>query len=155
MLTVIIPRHVNRTDRIVRLLESKQLNVITRSSRNKISKSTDIYIADTYGEAHKFYEISNLCFVGGSLINHGGQNPLEPVRGKNYIIFGPFVHNFKEVYDLLLNLKIASKVKSLNNVCELIKKKINYNHSRKILKKIDEMGKRVLKNNIYEIDKFI
>ncbi|MDA9752765.1 3-deoxy-D-manno-octulosonic acid transferase [Candidatus Pelagibacter sp.] len=155
LLTVIIPRHVYRTDRIVRLLESKQLNVITRSSRNKISKSTDVYIADTYGEARKFYEISNLCFVGGSLVNHGGQNPLEPVRGKNYIIFGPFIHNFKEVYDLLLNLKIASKVKSLNNVCELIKKKINYNHSRKILKKIDEMGKRVLKNNIYEIDKFI
>ena len=80
---------------------------------------------------------------------------MEPVREKNYIIFGPFVHNFREVYDLLLNLKIASKVKSLNNICELIKKKINYNHSRKILKKFDEMGKKVLKNNIYEIDKFI
>jgi len=155
LLTVIIPRHIYRTDRIVSLLENKQLNVITRSSRNKVSKSTDIYIVDTYGEARKFYERSNLCFVGGSLIDHGGQNPLEPVREKNYIIFGPFVHNFKEVYDLLLNLKIASKVKSLNNICELIKKKINYNHSRKILKKFDEMGKKVLKNNIYEINKFI
>tara|TARA_B100000575_G_scaffold82281_1_gene64685 strand:- start:835 stop:2064 length:1230 start_codon:yes stop_codon:yes gene_type:complete len=155
LLTVIIPRHVYRTNRIVSLLESKKLNVITRSSRKKIKKSTDIYIVDTYGEARKFYEISSLCFVGGSLIDHGGQNPLEPVRGKNYIIFGPFVHNFKEVYDLLLNLKIASRVKSLKHICELIHKKIDYNHPKKILKKFDEMGKRVLKNNIYEIDKFV
>ena len=123
LLTVIIPRHVYRTERIVGLLENKQLNVITRSSKNKVSKSTDIYIVDTYGEARKFYELSNLCFVGGSLIDHGGQNPLEPVRERNYIIFGPFVHNFKEVYNLLLNLKIATKVKSLENICELIKKK--------------------------------
>ena len=155
LLTVIIPRHVYRTDRIVSLLESKKLNVITRSSRKKIKKSTDIYIVDTYGEARKFYEMSNLCFVGGSLIDHGGQNPLEPARGKNYIIFGPFVHNFKEVYNLLLNLKIASKVKGFKHICELIHKKINYNHPKKILNKLDDMGKRVLKDNIYEIDKFI
>ena len=55
---------------------------------------------DTYGDAKKFYSLSKLTFVGGSLIMHGGQNPLEPAREGNYILYGPYINNFKDLEKL-------------------------------------------------------
>ena len=52
-------------------------------------------------------------FVGGSIIKHGGQNPLEPARYGNNIIHGPNVANFKEIYELLKKLGISKKVNSI------------------------------------------
>ena len=116
---------------------------------------TDIYIVDTYGEVNQFYNLSNLSFVGGSLIKHGGQNPLEPARGKNYIIHGPYINNFKEVYNQLLKLKIASKINNIFMMNKFIEKKINYKLPQKINNKLSSIGKNILKNNIYEINRFL
>ena len=52
------------------------------------NKNTDIYLVDSYGEATKFYQLSKVTFVGGSIVKHGGQNPLEPARFGNHIING-------------------------------------------------------------------
>ena len=94
LLTIIIPRHVNRSEKIINELKRLNLNIITHSSNVKLKKNTDIYLVDTYGEATKFYSLSNVTFLGGSLIKHGGQNPLEPARQGNYILTGPNVQNF-------------------------------------------------------------
>ena len=53
------------------------LNIVTHSSGDGPNKNTDIYLVDTYGEAAKFYQLSNVTFVGGSIVKHGGQNPLD------------------------------------------------------------------------------
>ena len=65
------------------------LNYIKHSSNQKIKKNIDIYLVDTYGETSKFYDLTNITFLGGSIIKHGGQNPLEPARQGNYILSGP------------------------------------------------------------------
>ena len=62
---------------------------------------TDILLVDTYGENSKFFNISKSVFLGGSLIKHGGQNPIEPSKFGCKIFHGPNVSNFKEIYKYL------------------------------------------------------
>ena len=106
LITIIIPRHVNRTNKIIDGLNNLNLNCVKHSSNPKLQKNTDIYLVDSYGESSRFYSLTNICFVGGSIVKHGGQNPLEPARLGNYIINGPNVKNFKEIYTFLNSLKI-------------------------------------------------
>ena len=75
--------------------------------KSKINKDTEIYLVDTYGETKYFYNICKTVFLGGSIINRGGQNPLEPVRFGCKILHGPNVQNFAEVYNLLNRYKLA------------------------------------------------
>jgi 3-deoxy-D-manno-octulosonic-acid transferase len=63
--------------------------------------ATDIYVADTIGELGLLYRVAPIVFVGGSLVPHGGQNPIEPAKLGSAIVHGPYVHNFEEVYDAL------------------------------------------------------
>ncbi len=155
LLTIIIPRHVNRSNIIINDLKNIGLNIVTRSSLKKINEDTDIYLVDTYGEASMFYELSNITFLGGSLINHGGQNPLEPARLGNYIMHGPNIQNFKEVYKLLKNLNISTQVNTVFKMQKTIIKKIGYKQSRVLNQKLFSIGEKIIKKNIFEINKYI
>ena len=155
LLTIIIPRHINRSSSIINELENIGLKIITRSSKQKVSKNTDIYIADTYGESSKFYRLSKITFLGGSLVNHGGQNPLEPARMGNYIIHGPNIENFKEVYNMLSELNISSKVNNILNMKKIVNRKIKYKQPSKIIRKLNFLGSDILKKNLNEINKYL
>ena len=135
LLTILIPRHANRTKSIINELKNNNLEITTKSSNKKISKNTDIYIVDTYGETSKFYGLSNITFVGGSMVPHGGQNPLEPARMGNYILHGPNIQNFKEIYIMLSKLNVSSRVKNINNMKKNIISKIKYKQPQKVYKK--------------------
>ena len=155
LLTVIIPRHIDRKEEIADELSNIGLNTEFHTSSKSLKKDTDIYIVDTYGDASKFYSLSKLTFVGGSLISHGGQNPLEPARDGNFILFGPHTDNFKEVYEMLENLKIAKKVKSIKNMKSLVLKKINYSENLKVKYRLNKLGEKIINRNLLEIKKFI
>ena len=86
---------------------------------------------------------------------HGGQNPLEPAREGNYILYGPYIHNFKEVYQMLEKLKIANKINSIKNIKNLIIKKIDYSENRKVKYKLNYLGNKIINKNLLEIKKFI
>ena len=155
LLTIIIPRHIDRKKDIADELSKIGLNSEFHTSSKGLKKDTDVYIVDTYGDAPKFYSLTKLTFVGGSLILHGGQNPLEPAREGNYILFGPNIGNFKEVYDMLEKLKIAKKIKSTKNLKNLIIKKINYLENTNVKYKLSHLGEKIINRNILEIKKFI
>ena len=124
LITIIIPRHINRTNEIIDALNNLDLSCITHSSNQKLQKDTDVYLVDSYGESSRFYNLTNISFVGGSIIKHGGQNPLEPARLGNYIINGPNVKNFKEIYTFLNNLKMASSTSNILTMENLILKRL-------------------------------
>ncbi len=155
LITIIIPRHVNRKKEIVNELKNVGLNTQLHTSSKKLSKRTDIYIVDTYGESAKFYSLSKLTFLGGSLIPHGGQNPLESAREGNYILYGPHVENFKEVYEMLEKLKITKRVNSIKDMKSVIRQKINFLQGNNVSKKLKYLGDKTLNKNLYEIKKFI
>jgi len=155
LITIIIPRHINRTKSIINELNGIGLNYQLHSENKKIKKNTDIYLVDTYGEAIKFYLLSKLTFLGGSIVKHGGQNPLEPAREGNYILYGPNISNFKEVYKMLNFLKIAKKINSIKEVKKIVLKRINFNQNNKAKFKLKNIGNKILAKNLLEIKKFI
>ena len=155
LLTILIPRHANRSSAITNELKNIGLKIITRSSNEQISKSTDIYIVDTYGETSKFYELSNITFLGGSLVPHGGQNPLEPARMGSYILHGPNIQNFTEIYNMLSKLNISSKINSIFNMKKIVNKKIKYKQPKKVRQKLINIGNNILKKNLNEINKYL
>ncbi len=155
LITILIPRHVNRKKEIIDELNKIGLNSQLHTSQKKLSKDTDIYIVDTYGETAKFYSLSKLTFLGGSLIPHGGQNPLESAREGNYILYGPHVENFKEVYEMLEKFKIATRVSSIKNMKSVVNQKINFLQRNTVNKKLKYLGDKILNKNLYQIKKFI
>jgi 3-deoxy-D-manno-octulosonic-acid transferase len=97
LLTIIVPRHQTRGDEIARELKLRQVSVSQRSKGEQIGDETAIYLADTIGELGLFYRLSRIVFIGGSLIRHGGQNPLEAARFGCAILHGPNMYNFTEI----------------------------------------------------------
>ncbi len=150
LLTIIIPRHVDRSQEIKFELDKMNLKVHMHSSNREVNKNTDIYLVDTYGETNIFYSLSNIVFLGGSIVNHGGQNPLEPARLGCKILYGPYVSNFKEIYFFLQKIKIATKFKNENSLNRIINNKILSSNKKKN-KALDSMGNKILKKTLSEI----
>lgn len=152
LLTIIIPRHIKRCDEIKSDLEKLNLKVMVIKSAQKIQYNVDVLILDAYGKTKLFFENSPNVFLGGSLINHGGQNPLEAARIGCNILYGPNIYNFREVYSFLNNIKIAQKVSGENDI---IKKLIvlfqNKNRSNKNYLNLRSIGTKILKRYCDEI----
>lgn len=149
LLTVIIPRHIDRVKEINEEIKTIGLNSTVRTDQTKISYNTDIYLVDTYGETKKFFQVSKVAFIGGSFVKHGGQNPIEPARFKLNILHGPNIENFKDIYKLFNQKKISYKVNNLNQLTYMTKKLLIKRNKKKFdLKKI---GNPILKRSIIEI----
>ena len=101
LLTVIVPRHADRGEAIARTIEASGLHAGLRSREELPTAITDIYVADTMGELGLFYRLAPVVFMGGSLVPHGGQNPIEAVKLGASIVHGPHVFNFTDVYEAL------------------------------------------------------
>lgn len=101
LLMVIVPRHPNRGEAIARMVEAAGVPVALRSYEEMPTAKTEIYIADTMGELGIFYRLSPIVFMGGSLVEHGGQNPIEAIKLGAAIVHGPHVFNFTDVYEAL------------------------------------------------------
>ena len=155
LITIIIPRHIERTSEISRMLERKNLKFVRHTEKKSNLKDCDIYIVDSYGISKSFYKISDIVFLGGSLVSRGGQNPLEALRFGCNIIHGNFTFNFKDVYKMLekerLSLKVSGSKDLEKKALILFKKK---NNSIKI-KKLKSIGNTILDKNLMELKKII
>jgi 3-deoxy-D-manno-octulosonic-acid transferase len=151
LITIIIPRHIHRANKIILDLERLNLNVTTHSSNSRNLDNIDVYIVDTFGETKKFHKICCSVFVGGSIIKRGGQNPLEAARYGAKILHGPNIDNFKDVYKTLSSLKISKKVTTPKELSSLIIFKRNKDRGDKIKK----IGGKILKETILELDTLI
>lgn len=98
LLTVIAPRHPQRGDGVAEMISSRNLKMCRRSKNELPSTEDDIYLADTLGELGIFYRLSDVAFIGGSLVKTGGHNPMEPARLGTAIVTGPHVFNFQETF---------------------------------------------------------
>ena len=144
LLTILIPRHVHRVQEIKSELENLRLNVTNHSSNTKNLKNIDIYIVDTFGETKQFHKVGTSVFIGGSIINRGGQNPLEAARYGARILHGPNVDNFKDVYKSLSNLKISKKITTPRELAS----SIIFKRNKKLGDKIKKIGVKILKETI-------
>jgi len=97
LLLILVPRHPERFPDAVNLVREAGLSYITRSSGEVPSTSTQVVIGDTMGELMLLYGIADLAFVGGSLVERGGHNPLEPAAHAIPVLMGPHTFNFKDI----------------------------------------------------------
>jgi|TARA_B100000795_G_scaffold53380_1_gene34939 3-deoxy-D-manno-octulosonic-acid transferase len=154
-LTIIIPRHIHRTDKIIKEIKHLKLNVVTHSSKPKSIKNADIYLVDTFGETKKFYQAANIVFMGKSLAGKGGQNPLEPTRYGAAVLYGPNIGNFVDTYKLLDKLKVTHKVNGIKSLTLLINKLIIKPNDKKNYLKIEKIGKKILYETKDEINSLL
>jgi 3-deoxy-D-manno-octulosonic-acid transferase len=101
LLSVIVPRHPGRGEAVARTIAASGLHVALRSREESPTATTDVYVADTMGELGLFYRLAPIVFMGGSLVPHGGQNPIEAAKLGASIVHGPHVFNFTDVYEAL------------------------------------------------------
>ncbi len=101
LMTLIAPRHPERGPGVVELARAAGLKAALRSRGERPGAATEIYVADTVGELGLVYRLAPVVFVGGSLVKHGGQNPIEAAKLGAAILHGPHVWNFAEVYAAL------------------------------------------------------
>ena len=95
-------------------------NTALRSAGELINDNVDIYVADTLGELGLFFRLAPISFMGKSLVNLGGQNPLEPARLGSAVLFGPHMWNFPDITETLLAAGAAEVVCNPDELTEAL-----------------------------------
>jgi len=161
ILTIIIPRHIDRVKKINKELINLNLNVVLSSKLDRMNIDTDILLIDSYGETSKFYNIAKYVFLGKSLIQSliedSGQNPIEPARYGCKIFHGPNVSNFFEIYEYLKTLGITKKINNSDELSLSIIEEFKEDKAKNnmIAEKIESYGQNILNNTINELKKYI
>ena len=155
LILVIIPRHVNRTERIIQNLSKYKLNIHKHSDKKILNSRTEVYIVDTFGDTKKFLKKCSTVFLGGSLIPHGGQNPIEAARYGLKIIHGPNIENFTEVYNLLKNIGLSHQIKSQKDAFNVMNKVLKHKLKKNLnVNRLNLMGNKILIKNYNYISKY-
>ncbi len=160
-LTIIIPRHINRVEDIFLRCSSQNLRTQVINKENEIKKDTEIIIINSYGILPKYYNYCKSIFMGKSLLKKlnfsGGQNPIEAAKSGCKVYYGPYIHNFNEVYEFLEKNKIAKKINGreelVDNLMEDFKQTKEIDHVN--IEELNKYGESILNNTIKELDKFI
>ncbi|MNT37071.1 3-deoxy-D-manno-octulosonic acid transferase [compost metagenome] len=121
-MTIIVPRHPERSDAIEAALTAKGLKVARRTRRDPLTSDVDIFLGDTIGEMGLYLRLTEVAFVGRSLFAEGGQNPLEPAMLGCAVLSGGNVQNFRETYQMLAKNGSAKIVRDV----EMLAKGVNY-----------------------------
>jgi 3-deoxy-D-manno-octulosonic-acid transferase len=161
ILTIIIPRHINRSLYIENLSKKFNLNTQILNNHDLINTDIEILIINSFGVTFKYFNYCKNIFIGKSLIkkkqNDSGQNPIEAAKLGCKIFHGPYIYNFQEVYDLLKSYGVAEKV---NNELELSKKIIKNLEGAKIsnYKQIDLLntyGEKILNETAVSLNMYL
>jgi 3-deoxy-D-manno-octulosonic-acid transferase len=121
LLTVIMPRHPERGPAVDAALTAQGLATARRSQKRLPAPETDVYVADTMGEMGLFLRLAASAMVGGSLVPHGGHNPIEPAQLGCPILFGPHMTNFPEIAGELLAAGGARQVSGASDLSEALR----------------------------------
>ena len=143
-LLVLVPRHPERFKKVLNLIKEEGFAVVQRSKQEDVTKDTHVLLGDTMGELDFLYSVSDVAFVGGSLIDHGGQNLLEPAAIGLPITSGPSLRNFQEVATELEN---AGGLTIVNSSSELVETFINFIQQEGRKKESGEASKKVFLKN--------
>ena len=155
LLTIIIPRHINRIPEIQKIITNTKLNFLIAETLDNFKNNTDILIINSYGNTKKILKSSKYVFIGGSLVDHGGQNPIEVAYNNSLIFHGPHIYNFTEIYNFLNKENIAFKVNSGAELINQLKEKIIDYQNKNIKEKIIKMGDEILSSTIKKLDQYI
>ena len=161
ILTIIIPRHVHRVNKIYSSLKNLGLEVQIKEETDDIDNLADVVLVNYYGSVNKYLKNINQIFIGKSTIekfeNSGGQNPLDAAKIGCHIYHGPYVSNFEDIYKFLDNTGISEEITNADDLANKLEKNFKKNieiNSEKI-EKINTFSNEIFKNLINEYNKYI
>ena len=143
-LLILVPRHPERFAKVAALCREQGYNIALRSEQTRCDATTDIFIGDSMGELMLFYAASDVAFVGGSLVAHGGHNLLEPAVLGVPVITGPHTFNFADISRLLLEGGAARQVSHPPELAETV---IAYLKNDAPRRSTGEQGQRLVVQN--------
>ncbi len=161
LITIIIPRHINRCIEISNLCKKYNLSSQVLNDKELIKDKREIIIINSFGALSKFYNYSRSVFIGKSMIkkleNVGGQNPIEAAKLRCKIYHGPYVYNFNEIYELLKSYEISEEINNEKELYEKLSKdlKNSKDNEDKTANIINDMGQKILDRTTKEISKFL
>ena len=161
ILTVIIPRHISRSNEIKLLCNKYKLTSQILNKDERIQNDKEILIVNSFGELTTFFKYSKSVFMGKSTLKNleqvGGQNPIEAAKLGCKIYHGPYVYNFNEVYDLLNSYKISEKINSSRELSDRIIIDLNGEEKNfdKNIRIIDDLGQKILDESVNQISKYL
>lgn len=153
LLLILVPRHPNRFDEVAKLCIDGGWKVTRRSQQEVIQESNiDIYLGDTMGEMLLMYSVSDVAFVGGSLVPVGGHNLLEPALFAVPALTGSILHNFVHISDLLID---ANHTQLVHNKTDLVEKVGALLKDKNLRTEKGQAGKAVLLKNRGALNKLL
>src|SRR5215470_5029583 len=120
LLTIVAPRHPERGPDVAEIVSTAGLRPALRSRGASVASDIDIYIFDTLGELGLIYQRAPIVFMGGSLVRHGGQNPIEAIKFGAAILHGPHVTNFSDLYEELDRTGAAELIVDADRLAAMI-----------------------------------
>lgn len=155
-LLVLVPRHIERTPKIEEIIKEYGFSYKKYSELESKKEKTDIIIVDKIGILRKMYSITDIAFVGGTLVNIGGHSLLEPLFYGKTPIFGPYLQNVKEISREILELGLGYKVTNVNEFLEAIKEiGIKQESSSEKIRELFEKNNRTADKIVERIKKLI
>ena len=151
-LMIIIPRHPQRFDEVYNLIVDSGLDVKRRSDGLRCDENTQVLLGDSMGELLSYYSVCDIAFIGGSLIDTGGQNMLEAAATSKPILFGPSVFNFEQIAQLLLEKDAAIQVDDADDLMKTISSLLLDDPKRR---KLGENAKNLLEKHRGAIDRLM
>lgn len=145
LLLIIVPRHPERFKTVEKLISDSGFNYLCRSNKAIPTNQTQVILGDTMGELIELYGLADIAFIGGSLVEHGGHNPLEPALHHIPIIIGEHFFNFKVICEQLISAN--AMIVCSNSIDDLYSAIIHLLEDRINSKKIGEHAYQVLKQN--------
>lgn len=142
-LLILVPRHPERFDTVVKLSE-QHFKTIRRSKRMAITKDTQVLVGDTMGELLFLYALADVAFVGGSLVEHGGHNLLEPVALNKPVVAGPHLFNFQEISNQLVDEQALIIVNSAQELFLQLKRLMD---KKEVISQMIQGGEKVMQRN--------
>ena len=159
LLLVIVPRHPERLGEILAQIPLSDVRISIRSKNEKINEKTQVYIADTYGELNQWIEHCEFVFMGGSLVDHGGQNFLEAALHSKAIIVGPYMYNFIAETEEFLKKSAILMIKEASMLKNVFEKLIRSRNKREIFgnnaKKLLDSKKDILNDYCKHIQSLV
>ena len=153
---ILIPRHLNKIKELTDTIKANNLTYQLKSKETLPLVNKDFYILDSFGDAGKVFEKINLVFLGGSIIAHGGQNPLEPAREGCYLFHGPNIYNFTEIFEFLTKNNVSKLVTSETALSQgLISNFKNIKNNDKLKAIMKEYSQKILLDHINYLNSFI
>ena len=133
LILIIVPRHIERTSDIEKVLKSRGFNsYYLYSEKSPRERTKPVIIVNTIGELFKIYSVGTIVFCGGSLVPKGGQNILEPAAWGKVVLYGPSMEDFLEGKKLLEDAGAGFVVRSVNEIVNISKKLLENPEERKL-----------------------